>query len=56
MLVYEKGGDVDGVWYWNRYPGKPWQFGVYLGGFKNCRERGNAISASGYEGFALNAN
>jgi cation diffusion facilitator CzcD-associated flavoprotein CzcO len=42
-------------WYLgSNIPGKPRQFGVYLGGFNNYRERCNAIAASGYEGFAIN--
>jgi len=41
-------------WYLgSNIPGKPRQFGVYLGGFNNYRERCNAIAQSGYEGFAL---
>jgi cation diffusion facilitator CzcD-associated flavoprotein CzcO len=41
-------------WYLgSNIPGKPRQFGVYLGGFNNYRERCNAIAQGGYEGFAL---
>ena len=41
-------------WYLgSNIPGKPRQFGVYLGGFNNYRERCNAIAANRYEGFAL---
>jgi cyclohexanone monooxygenase len=41
-------------WYLgSNIPGKPRQFGVYLGGFNNYRERCNAIAQSGYEGFAM---
>ena len=41
-------------WYLgSNIPGKPRQFGVYLGGFNTYRERCNAIAQSGYEGFAL---
>ncbi|HTP75938.1 MAG TPA: NAD(P)/FAD-dependent oxidoreductase [Rhizomicrobium sp.] len=34
-------------------PGKPRQFGVYLGGFSNYRARCNDVAAHGYEGFRL---
>jgi len=41
-------------WYLgSNIPGKPRQFGVYLGGFNTYRERCNAIAQSGYEGFTL---
>ena len=41
-------------WYLgSNVPGKPRQFGVYLGGFNTYRERCNAIAQSGYEGFTL---
>ena len=34
-------------------PGKPREFGVYIGGFSNYRERCNLIAQNGYEGFAF---
>lgn len=41
-------------WYLgSNIPGKPRQFGVYLGGFNNYREHCNDIAANGYEGFAF---
>jgi cation diffusion facilitator CzcD-associated flavoprotein CzcO len=41
-------------WYLgSNVPGKPRQFGVYLGGFSNYREKCNTIASKGYEGFVL---
>ncbi len=41
-------------WYLgSNIPGKPRQFGVYLGGFSNYRERCNDVASRGYEGFRL---
>jgi cyclohexanone monooxygenase len=41
-------------WYLgSNIPGKPRQFGVYLGGFNNYRERCNAVAQNAYEGFVL---
>ena len=41
-------------WYLgSNIPGKPRQFGVYLGGFGNYRERCNRIAVNGYQGFTF---
>jgi cyclohexanone monooxygenase len=41
-------------WYLgSNIPGKPRQFGVYIGGFSNYRQRCDAVAQRGYEGFAL---
>ena len=34
-------------------PGKPRQFGVYLGGFAAYKRRCDAVAANRYEGFEL---
>ena len=41
-------------WYLgSNIPGKPRQFGVYLGGFNNYRERCNQVASNNYQGFAF---
>ncbi len=41
-------------WYFgSNVPGKPRQFGVYVGGFGTYRERCHAIARNGYAGFSL---
>ncbi len=41
-------------WYFgSNSPGKPRQFGVYVGGFAAYRQRCEAIAKAGYEGFSL---
>jgi cation diffusion facilitator CzcD-associated flavoprotein CzcO len=41
-------------WYFgSNVPGKPRQFGVYVGGFSNYRQRCDNVAKAGYEGFAL---
>ncbi len=41
-------------WYFgSNIPGKPRQFGVYVGGFAAYRQRCEAIAKAGYEGFSL---
>ncbi len=43
-------------WYFgSNIPGKPRQFGVYVGGFANYSQRCDASAKAGYEGFALAA-
>ena len=43
-------------WYLgSNIPGKPRQFGVYLGGFANYKRRCDAVAANHYEGFELSA-
>ncbi len=42
-------------WYFgSNVPGKPRQFGVYIGGFGTYSERCDEIARAGYSGFALN--
>jgi cyclohexanone monooxygenase len=41
-------------WYLgSNIPGKPRQFGVYLGGFGRYKERCDAVAGAGYDGFEL---
>ena len=41
-------------WYFgSNIPGKPRQFGVYVGGFGNYSQRCDASAKAGYEGFTL---
>ncbi len=41
-------------WYFgSNVPGKPRQFGVYVGGFGAYSDRCQAVAESAYEGFAL---
>jgi cyclohexanone monooxygenase len=41
-------------WYFgSNVPGKPRQFGVYVGGFGNYADKCRQVAASGYDGFAI---
>jgi cyclohexanone monooxygenase len=41
-------------WYFgSNIPGKPRQFGVYIGGFSNYRQKCEALAQNAYDGFSL---